>query len=66
MRKQNAFGVDSVLVSLFYRAVVQSIMSFCVIVLGGNLACNYVSQFDSVARRVGRMIDIGHCYSIRA
>ena len=61
VRKLNAFGVDSVLVSLFYRAVVQSIMSFCVIVWGGNLACKYVSQFDSVARRVSRMTDIEQC-----
>ena len=44
--------------SLFYNAVVQSLMSFCVIVWGGNLACKEVCQFDRVARRVSRMTDI--------
>ena len=58
VRKLNSFGVDSILVSLFYSAVVQSLMSFCVIAWGGNLASKYVSQFDRVAKRVSRMTDI--------
>ena len=61
VRQLNPFGVDSVLVSLFHCAVVQSIMSFCVILWGGTLVCKYVSQFDSVAWRVCRMTDIRQC-----
>ena len=56
--KLKSFGVDGVLVSLFYNAVVQSLMSFCVIVWGGNLACKEVCQFDRVAMRVSRMTDV--------
>ena len=58
LRKLKSFGVDGVLVSLFYNAVVQSLMSFCVIVWGGNLACKEVCQFDRVAKRVSRMTDV--------
>ena len=43
---------------MFYNAVVQSLISFCVIVLGGNLACKEVCQFDRVAMRVSRMTDV--------
>ena len=58
VRKLNSFGIDSVLVSLFYRAAVQSLFSFCIIVWGGNLARKESERFDRVARRVSRMTAI--------
>ena len=58
VRKLSAFGIDTVLVSLFYRAAVQSLFSFCVIVWGGNLACKECKRFDRVAKRVSRMTEI--------
>ena len=58
VRKLNSFGIDSVLVSLFYRAAVQSLFSFCIIAWGGNLARKESERFDRVARRVSRMTAI--------
>ena len=58
VRKLNSFGIDKVLVSLFYQAAVQSLFSFCVIAWGGNLACKLSGRFDRVATRVSRMTDI--------
>ena len=58
VRKLNSFGIDSVLVSLFYRAAVQSLFSFCVIAWGGNLVRKESERFDRVARRVSRMTAI--------
>ena len=58
VRKLNSFGIDSVLVSLFYRAAVQSLFSFCVIAWGGNLCQKESERFDRVARRVSRMTAI--------
>ena len=59
VRKLNCFGIDSELVSLFYKAAVQSLFSFCVIVWGGNLARKTTQRFDRVARRVSRMTNVG-------
>ena len=58
VRKLNYFGIDKVLVSLFYRAAVQSLFSFCVIAWGGNLARKLTGRFDRVAIRVSKMTDI--------
>ena len=64
VRKLNVFGIDKMLVSLFYQAAVQSLFSFCVVVWGGNLACKVSRRFDRVAVRVTRMTGINQdCFT---
>ena len=58
VRKLNSFGLNDILISLFYRAAVQSLMSFCIIVWGGNLASREISKFDRIAKRVTKITNI--------
>ena len=58
VRKLKYFNIDNTLISLFYRSAIQSLISFCVCVWGGNLNCREACKFDRVARRVFKMTNI--------
>ena len=46
LRKLNQFHVDKILISLFYQATIQSILSFCIIGWGGNNNQKQKSKID--------------------
>ena len=58
VRKLNHFHVDKTLISLFYQAVVQSLISFCICVWGGNANHKDISKICSVAKQASKMTGI--------
>ena len=58
VRKLKYFQVENTLISLFYRAALESLISFCICVWGGNLSRREVQKFDRVARRVSKITNI--------
>ena len=58
VRKLNYFNVDKTLISLFYQAVVQSLISFCVCIWGGNANHKDISKICSVAKQASKITGI--------
>ena len=58
VRKLNHFHVDKTLISLFYQAVVQSLISFCICVWGGNANHKDISKICSIAKQASKMTGI--------
>ena len=48
LRKLRKFNIDNQLLSLFYKSVIESIFSFCVICWGGNTLCKDISKINRV------------------
>ena len=55
VRKLNYFKVDKTLISLFYQSVIQSIISFCICIWGGNANSKAISKIDSVAKYASKI-----------
>ena len=55
LRKLNEFHIDPVLISLFYQATIQSILTFCIIGWGGNTNQNQRNKIDSLIKRSGKL-----------
>ena len=55
LRKLKQFQIDPVLISLFYQATIQSVLSFCIIGWGGNTNENQKHKIDSLIRRSGKL-----------
>ena len=58
VRKLNYFKIDKSLISLFYQSVVQSIISFCICVWGGNANTRAISKINSVAKQSFKITNI--------
>ena len=58
VRKLNYFKIDKSLISLFYQSVVQSIISFCICVWGGNANSRAISKINSVAKQSFKITNI--------
>ena len=58
VRKLHYFNVDKTLISLFYQAVVQSLISFCICIWGGNANHKDISKICSVAKQASKITGI--------
>ena len=50
IRKLNAFRIDKYLISLFYRSVIESVVSFCLYVYGGNALCKDIMKIYMILK----------------
>ena len=58
IRKLNAFRIDKYLISLFYRSVIESIVSFCIYVYGGNALCKDIKKIEMIIKHASRITHI--------
>ena len=58
VRKLKYFRIDNNLLSLFYRSMIVSIISFCVGAWGGNTVQKDTKKIDSVAKHATRLTGI--------
>ena len=55
VRKLNFFKIDKTLISLFYRSIINSVISFCICAWGGNTAQRDISKIDRVTRQARKI-----------
>ena len=51
LRKLRSFNIDTTLLTLFYRATVETIFSFCISAWGGNSCAKDLSKIDHMIKR---------------
>ena len=51
----NNVHVDKTLISMFYRATVLSVLTFCITAWGGNTNGYFYNKFDRVLRKVSKI-----------
>ena len=57
LRKLKEFHVDQTLISLFYQATIQSILTFCIIGWGGNANRKHINKIDYLIKRSGKLFN---------
>ena len=55
IRKLNSFHIDPTILGLFYRAVFEGVLSFCVACWGGNCRVKDKILFESIIMRAGKL-----------
>ena len=58
VRKLSYFKIDKTLISLFYQAVIQSLISFCVITWGGNALAKDINKISTVIKQATKITGI--------
>ena len=51
LRKLKYFNVDNTLLELFYKSIIESVISFSLVCWGGNIRTNNKQKLDSVIRK---------------
>ena len=54
IRKLKEFNIDVTLCTLFYKSVIESIISFCITSWGGNAYKTDVKRIDKIINKAGR------------
>ena len=60
VRKLNSFDIDKTLISLFYQSVIQSLVSFCICIWGGNAIVKDIKNITSIIHQVNKITEIEH------
>ena len=55
VRKLASFGVSGNIISLFYRAVIQPVISFCISLWGGNVSIKHKKRINRCIRSASRV-----------
>ena len=55
LRKLRQFQIDPVLISLFYQATIQSLLTFCIVGWGGNTTESQKNKIDYLIKRSGKL-----------
>ena len=55
LRRLNSFNIDKTLITLFYKAVIESLITFALTCLGGNTSRADIDRVDRTIRRAGKM-----------
>ena len=58
VRKLNFFRIDKTLISLIYKSLINSIISFCICVWGGNTTEKDIKKINQVVRRATKLTGI--------
>ena len=61
VRKLNFFKIDKTLISLFYRSIINSVISFCICAWGGNTAQRDICKIDRVTRQARKITNEDQC-----
>ena len=54
LRKLNDFNIDKTLCTLFYKSVIESIITFCIIVWAGNATSSSTKHIERTIRKASR------------
>ena len=57
LRKLRQFKIDPTLISLFYQATIQSILTFCIIGWGGNTSQKNKNKINYLIKRSGKLFN---------
>ena len=57
MRKLIEFKIDRRLLTIFYRSVMESVITFCITAWAGNVNKYEINKIDNVIKRVGKWTD---------
>ena len=60
VRKLNSFNIDKTIISLFYQSVIQSLVSFCICIWGGNAIVKDIKNITSIIHQVNKITEIEH------
>lgn len=59
IRKLNAFSIpDKHLISLFYRSVIESIISFFISIWGGNALCKDITKINMIIKHASKITNV--------
>ena len=58
IRKLNQLHVEKTIITMFYTSTMESIISFCLIIYGGNLNCSEQNKINSVISRVEKITNM--------
>ena len=59
--KLNFFKIDKTLISLFYKSIIDSVISFCICAWGGNTAERDINKINRIARQATKITGISQC-----
>lgn len=55
VRKLNSFNIDKTIISMFCRSTIISVITFCIIVWGGNCKAAHSKRFDRLLRKIAKI-----------
>ena len=55
VRKLNSFHVDKTILSMFCRATILSVITFCITIWGGNCKASHKNKIDRLLRKMSQM-----------
>ena len=58
VRKLKYFNIDNTLISLFYRSIIVSVVSFCIVAWGGNAVQKDIQKINKVVRQASKLTGI--------
>ena len=56
LRKLRSFHIDNTLISLFYKSIIESLLTFCIVCWGGNARDQDIEMLDKVTKKAGKVI----------
>ena len=55
LRKLRCFNIDSTILSLFYKSIIESVLTFCITCWGGNCTSSDQLKFNRIIRKASKV-----------